>query len=41
MYRQIAKIVQKEQLGSNSDQCYSQNRVVKKGVIKRSRCIRM
>ena len=36
MYKHIAKLVQ---LGSNSDQCYIQNRVVMNRVIKRSRCI--
>ena len=34
MYRHIAKIVS---LGSNSDQCYIQNRVVTNHVIRRSR----
>ena len=38
MYRNIAKIIQNEQLGSNSDQCYVQNSVVTKHVINRSRC---
>ena len=38
MYRHIAKIVKNDQFGSNSDQCYIQNRVVTKRVIKRSRC---
>ena len=39
MYRHIAKIVRNDQLGSNSGQCYIQNRVVMKHVIKRSRCM--
>ena len=38
MYRHIASIAQ---LGSNSDPCYIQNRVVMKRVIKRSRCIKI
>ena len=38
MYRHIANIVK---LGSNSDLCYIQNRVVTKRVIKRSRCIKL
>ena len=40
MYSSIAKIIKNEQLGgSNSDQCYIQNHVVTKHVVKRSRCI--
>ena len=38
MYTNIAKIILNEHLGSNSDQCYIQNHVVTKHVIKRSRC---
>ena len=36
MYKHIAKV---DQLGSNNDQCYVQNRAVSNRVIKRSRCI--
>ena len=39
MYRHIEKIVQNDLFGSNSEQCYIQNRVVTKRVIKRSRCM--
>ena len=34
----IAKIVKNDQMGSSSDLCYIPNRVVKKRVIKRSKC---